>query len=353
MSQQQQTTSASPLGQKSQEQAKTPSSHQAPGMPPQQQSGQGQARGTGAVSGSSGEFPTQPQQQPGGITRSGQRQRRARMSPESISVIICGWPDQAAENVAKACKKRGYSIAKFGLCQDNCDHNVDVSEVGKIECVKFSDPNAKQRLQKCQQDCQQEQKSIVLVDASPDAAKHVQMYNELKIPFVLQSQGGEAHNQAVRDTELARSTALISETMSRQLSVLDNMWTDMSRRFPGLFDDFDLEFRSTNPRETPRSLMNSISDIMNREFNMDQIQQFDDSDKKKFTEGNVTREYTFKDGSGRSSFTFRQTVDNDQEYADTIADSVGFLAQKTQELSRPQVYNILDVAQENRLLNWF
>jgi hypothetical protein len=227
---------------------------------------------------------------------------------------------------------------------------MDVSEIGRLECVRFSDPIVKERLQQYQQQCQQDQKALILVDTSQDASQHAKLYNELKIPFILQTKGGDTHNQVVRDTELARTPALITETMNRQLSALDNMWSDMARRFPGLFDDFDLTFRSSRPQETPRALLNSMSDMVSRELNPGDVQQFDEGQAENFTEGKVTREYTFQNGSGKSSYTFRQSINSDEEYADSVADSVGFLAQKTQELNRPQVYNILDVAQQNRFL---
>jgi hypothetical protein len=324
--------------------------------------------GAGGVQGSSGEFPTKDQSQMSQDPQAKQSQqqqtkpeapttqrkgRRQRMDPESVSVIICGWPEQPATNVAKACKERGYQIAPFGICMDECKQTqMDIPDLGSMQLVHFSDADAKQKLTEAINNIRHDERFIVLVDTSPQAAEHVQMYNELKVPFVLQSKGGEAHNRAVRDTEAAQATALITETMNKRLSVMDEMWQEWSRRYPGLFGDFDFSFKSTRPQETSRSLLNSFSDMINRDLGVDTVQPFSETESKGFTEGSVTREYTFKDGSGSSSFSFRQSVNDEKDYAESIADSVGFLAQKTREISRPQIYNILDVAQQQRLLSW-
>jgi hypothetical protein len=179
------------------------------------------------------------------------------------------------------------------------------------------------------------------------------MYNELQVPFILQSKGGETHQQAVSTTEQSNTMALITEHMNKRVSVMDQMWREWSRRYPALFDDFDFSFRSTHPSETPKSLMDSFSDLVNRELGMDSIQPFEQQQQKDWDistsqpslEGSVTREYSFKNGgSGSSSYSFRQSVNNNEEFAESVADSVGFLAQKSQDMARPQVYSILDVA---------
>jgi HD-GYP domain-containing protein (c-di-GMP phosphodiesterase class II) len=283
-----------------------------------------------------------------------QRQRRSRISPEKIAVVVNGWPSQAAHEVAKACAKRGYRVIPFGLATDEIkDQRLDVPDVGSLQLVKYSDPSAKQQLQQHLQQAQQKEMFTIVVDTTNNPT-NVNLYNELKVPFIFESKGGEALNQVVRRTEDAKNFSLITERMNKRLAALDSMWEDWSRRFPGLFDEFDFFFKTSRPEETSRSLLGSFSDLINRDFGMDQVQAFREGEEKNlgFTEGMVTREYSFKNGTGTSTFTFRQSVNDEKEYADSVADSVAFLAQKSQEIARPQVFSILDVAQQSRFLTW-
>jgi len=294
------------------------------------------------------------------------RHNRARMSAESVAVIITGWPDPQAVNVAKACLKRGYQVVPFGLTSSpNSEKELSVQQdIPQIEqpirLAKFSDEkSARDGLQKELEEIRKNEKFAVIVDTTPEGAtEHVKLYNDLKVPFVLQSRGGESHQKAVRDTEEAKSTAMITEKMNKRLSVMDQMWSEWSRRYPGTFDEFDFFFKSSHPQDTPKSLMDSFSDLVNRELGMDDIQPLSSSGDKsnlKVTQGHLTREYQFRNGSGSSTFSFQQSTNDEQEFAESAADSVGFLAQKSQELARPQVYSILDVAMQHpsqRMLGW-
>jgi hypothetical protein len=280
--------------------------------------------------------------------QSQRRTRPQRYSPESIAVIIAGWPGQQAKNVANACAKRGYHLVPFGFAEANIkETSLSVHEVPELKqplhLARATDTNAQEQLLKAVDEQRKQNRFVVVVDTTlgETATQNVHMYNQVQVPFVLQIKGTEQHQQAVRETEQARSSALITEQMNRQLSVMDEMWKDWSRHFPGLFDDFDLTFHSSHPRDTPRSLLNSFSDLLNRDFGMEQVQQIQD---KPSMEGHLMREYTFKNGSGSSAFTFRQTVNDEQEFADSAVDAVGFLAQKSHEMARPQVYSMLDVA---------
>jgi hypothetical protein len=292
---------------------------------------------------------------------SGGQRGRARMSPESVAVIVNGWPDPQALNVAKSLVKRGFQVVPFGLTTSgNKEFKVtDIPEITEpIRLVKFSDTQqAKNSLQERLNELRNQDKFVVVVDTTAEGVdEHVKLYNDLKVPFVLESRGGESHQRAVRETEQARSLALITEQMNKRMSVMDQMWREWSRRYPGVFDDFDFNFRSSRPDETPKSLMDSFSDLVNRELGVEDIQPIDSGFKSSFegpsTESHMTREYSFRNGSGSSTYSFRQSVNNEQEFAESVADSVGFLAQKSQDLSRPHVYNILDVATQPRLLGW-
>jgi len=280
----------------------------------------------------------------------GRRSSTARLNPETIAVIICGWPSQQASEVAKVCNRRGYNIRKFGLCLDTFeDSQLQSFELGNVTVVRFSDQeNAKARLEAEIQECRRERLYPVIVDLSCTAIA-VDLYNELKVPFVLESKGKE-RTQAIQSTETSKQTALISEQMDKQVAALDALWEDWARRFPGLFDGFDFSFSSTHPDDTSGGFLHSISDLLNREFAVENVEPMGEKSEE-FVESRIQRKYGFRSnaGKGSSTFTFRQII-NQEEKAEGVADSVAFIAQKAQEMVRPRVYNILDVAQEHRFL---
>ena len=160
------------------------------------------------------------------------------LTPDKIAVIICGYPEQTALDVAHACVKRGYKVAKFGLTTADTT-SIDVPEVGKVTLTKFSAPDSKAKLQEAIKLAEKEGLFPVVADTT-SVDGNVSVYNDLKVPFVLQSKGGESHLKAVKDTEQAKTFALISEGMNKRLAAFDAMWEDWSKRFPGLLADHDL-----------------------------------------------------------------------------------------------------------------
>lgn len=273
------------------------------------------------------------------------RHPRQQRNAENVAVIICGFPSQESLDVARACVQRGYRVQPFGLSLEDCKENkINVPEVGEVTLIQFNDNSAKSQLEQAIKQAHNQHLFPVVVDTT-NQSDHVRCYNELKVPFVMQTKG-ESGREAIRDTEAAQQFALITETMNKRLAAFDEMWRDWSRTFPGLLDDHDPFFRATYPSDITRGVLDSFGDLTNRQLHAEMVKPFGQGEEKNlgFTEGQVTREYSFKNGSGSSSFTFRTSMNDKQEYADSMADSVGFLAQQAQKMNRPRVYNILDVA---------
>jgi len=269
-----------------------------------------------------------------------------------VLTILAGLPQQMAMDVAIACKKRGFQIATTGIGLENAPEYVEIPQVGKISIVKASSPEILTKLQQ-QVDEGRKQGLFPIVADTTQSDSNVKLYNQLKLPFVMQTKGGNSHMKAVADTEAAKTFALITQDMNKRMAAFDAMWQDWSARFPSLFDGWDLSIKSTNPPQArPKSLLSSMSNFFGRDLRQQEIQQMDSATAgKPAVEGSYTNDYTFSNGSGTSSISFRQTFDNEKEYAEGVADSVGFLAQKAQQAIAPRVYNILDVA-EHGALTW-
>jgi hypothetical protein len=286
-----------------------------------------------------------------------QRQGNTRLTPERIHVVIVGWPNELAHRVAQASLKHGFQVCTFGLSLDDAkSDSIEVENVGKIELTKMSASDVKAKLESNTSDCKDEkgEQYVHIIADTSGTDKNIKMYNELKIPYVIETEGEDRLQRAVRDTEAARTFAVISDDFNKHIAVLDALWQDWSKRFPSLFYDFDLDFRASDPSRPSKRLMNSFSDVLNKEFKQDQVRQLSQEDQKKlgYTEGSACWDYTFKNGTGNSMFSFRVNSNNKEATAEGIADAVGFIAQKSQELARPQVFNIVDVAEQGRLTWW-
>jgi len=281
------------------------------------------------------------------------QQQDQKLTPDKIGVIVAGFPNKHAIDVAKACRKRGYKVLKFGLCTDD-KTSMDVPEIGQISLTNCCSQDVKSKLHAVVEEARKEGLFPIVADTSASEDSNlVMMYNELKVPFVLKTKGGASHERVVRETEQERQFALISEMMDKQMAALDSMWTDAAQRFPSLFRDYDFSLRASKPSMFPRQLLDSFSDLVNQPISESNVQRMDveDAQKMGFQQGFASQEYSFKDGTGRSTFSFRRSLD-DKSFADGMAEGIGFLAQRANQLgARPRVYTMLDVAQQG-LLTW-
>jgi hypothetical protein len=308
---------------------------------------------------------------------------------ERIAVIICGWPNDLALSTAKACVRRGYRMLPFGLAlNDSKEDRVDISDIGTIELLKYCDSQAKTRLEEQVRLARLQQLFPMVVDTSEDTA-NLRRYQELRVPFVFESadQDGDEYHRAVRETEHSRTFALISEKMDKRVAAVDSFWDEWARRFPGLFaesasqekqqnEDSAFQFACKVSDEKDfaanknKRLFDSVSDLLNRDITSEDdeeqgrrsfIQQIGSTEEKEqhgmmhqyeTKQEHINREYTLKNSSGSAVFKFQQSVNGKYECAEGIADSVNFLAQRCQEMARPRVFHILDVAQQSRYLTW-
>jgi hypothetical protein len=282
------------------------------------------------------------------MERTSKSTEKSAISPDKIEVILVGLPDQQAMEAAKACLQRGYKLSKVGLTMG--DHKtVDIPEFGQISLTNIKNEGSKSILEQAIAESQKNGLTPIVADTTNNVNGTVKMYTELKIPFVMQSQEAQFRN-LVQEVEEAKMFALISEDMNKQTAAFDAMWEDWSKRFPGLFADYDFDTKTNDhKRSITESMIKAFNDLFHKTFTSD---YFHRNKAEPIVGGHVTREYMFKNSSGTSNFTFSHTCDNEKEFAEGIAEGVGFLAQKTHQMAEtPQVFGILDVAEQG-LLSW-
>jgi len=279
--------------------------------------------------------------------------RRTHLVPQNIGVIIAGYPSPVALDVARECNERGFRVCKFGLATEDLEQNqkiLSLKGIGNIRMARLTASNVTSLLEEEIIECRNEGLFVVIADTTENAL-NVNLYNTVNVPFVIQCKEAELLLKAIRHTEASKSFAVISGHMNQRIAAFDATFAEWSRRFAGLFEEHEMEYKTSRPLETPKSLMTALSDLTNRDLGRHQIQDMTGEEQKKlgFEQTQLTREFTFKSGEG-SEFKFRQSVDDLDGYAEGVADAVSFLAQKAHRTARPQVYNILDVAEQNKYL---
>jgi len=279
--------------------------------------------------------------------------RRTRLAPENIGVIVCGYPSEWAVNVVSECQSRGFVVSRFGLASDEIGDEklFQVPNLGNVRVTKYGLSDARPKLELEIAELQREGLFVVVADTSEHVA-NVELYNALRVPFILQCKEAESLLRSIKQTEAAKTFAVISGHMNKRLAAFDVCWTDWARRYTGLFDEYEFEYKSSSPLDTPVSLMTSFSELANRDFGSHQIKDLEPAAQRKlgFPASHVSREFSFKNRIGTSQFVFRQSVDEKEAYAEGVGDSISFLAQKAHRTARPQVYSILDVAEQNQFL---
>jgi hypothetical protein len=279
--------------------------------------------------------------------------RRTKLAPENIGVIVSGYPSEQAVTVVSECLKRGFRVSKFGLATEEIgdDKLFSVPKIGNVRVTKFTGSDVRPKLEVEITELQKEGLFVVVADTTENVA-NVELYNLLKVPFVLQCKEAESLIRAIKHTESSKTFAVVTGHMNKRLAAFDVCWAEWSKRYAGLFDDYDFTFKSSSPLDTPVSLMTSFSELINKDFGSHQIKDMESAEQNKmgFPKTHVTREFTFKNRTGTSSFTFCQSIDDKEAYAEGMGDSIAFLAQKAHRTARPQVYSILDVAEQNRFL---
>lgn len=279
--------------------------------------------------------------------------RRTRLLPENIGVIVCGYPNDLAVRVVGECQRRGFVISRFGLATDEIGDEklYNVPNLGNVRVTKYTTSDARPKLELEIAELQREGLFVVIADTS-EHVQNVELYNLLRVPFVLQCKEAESLLRAIKHTEAAKTFAVISGHMNKRLAAFDVCWTDWAKRYAGLFDEYEFEYKSSSPLDTPVSLMTSFSELVNRDYGAHQIVDMEKGEQRKlgFPSSHVTREFRFKNRSGTSIFTFRQSIDEKEAYLEGVGDAITFLAQKAHRTAKPQVYSILDVGEQNRFL---
>jgi len=262
------------------------------------------------------------------------------MNPEKVAVIIAGFPQEEALEIAKASNLRGFRVSTVGLTTSD-EGSVEVPQIGKINLVNTASSDARTRLDQALCDARKEGLFPIVADMTGNEG-HVSLYNQLRVPFVFQSRNEDSRSKAIQETEASKTFALISDQTNKRAAAFDAMLHDWSRRFPGLFSGYKL--KATTYGKSGEILSGSLSDLLNKDIGREAFSRTEPSQKS--SSGDAVREYTLQNTGSSSTFSFSHSSNDLTESTEGITDSISFLAKRAQEVATPRVFSILDVAEQ-------
>lgn len=266
------------------------------------------------------------------------------MNPEKVAVIIAGFPQEQALEIAKVSNARGFRVSTVGLTTSD-EGSVEVPQIGKINLVNTASSDARTRLDQALRDARKEGLFPIVADMTGNEG-HVSLYNQLRVPFVFQTRSEDSRSKAVQETEASRTFALISDQMNKRVAAFDAMLHDWSRRFPGLLSGYEL--KATTDGKSEEILSRSFSDLLNKDIGKETFSRTESSQRS--SSGGAVREYTLQNTGSSSTFSFSHSSNDLTESTEGMADSISFLAKRAQQMARPRVFSILDVAEQGILL---
>jgi hypothetical protein len=261
-----------------------------------------------------------------------------RMKRELINVIIAGFPVQLATQVAQTCKKRGFNVCKFGIAAKDFDKDsMDIADVGKLRMLRFSDKNLKEKLIAEVDETKRENRFPVVADVS-DSAENIELYNSVKVPFVMQSTD---HKSRIAANEKSNQLAVIADDFNKYSVAFDAIMREWGRRFPGLFRGFEIVGDGAS---ASRHLAHSFNDLLDKP-----AEKSPGDNPLRSIEGRAHQEFTFKNGAGSATFSFKRSA-GPEDYAEGMADAIQFLAAQAEQQSPARVFSMVDVARRAPLM---
>jgi len=274
-------------------------------------------------------------------TQSGQKRSTNDLNPATVGVIIAGIDNPLSEKIGEEILKRGARIA----CGLGKARTVKL-QGNTVPVLDSTDAQLRTKLL----DVTKGFETVVAVDCN--ANPNVDLLTNLGYPFVLATDQETSKALAKR----ANVPSVVDSNFSQDLHAFDVMFQDWSRRFPGLFEGWTLSGTECFPgpltdfRKNTMSILDSFGTLTNNDdAGRDVARVRDPAEARKlgvpqqFLEGHAHQEFQLKSSSGSSTFTFKATINGQDDFASGVADSVMFLAHKVKENARAKMFSINDV----------
>jgi len=296
-------------------------------------------------------------------------ERSPQVKPNMIGVILGGVPSPRVLEVAKSLKARGMHIlAAIGEPEKgNKTIKLDDLEVPLFPSSEgAATENSLKELIKekypSKQGNRKNQNQVVAVDVGDKL--NSALFAKLDIPVVVGTKGVEQMSKT-RSFYGDERLALIEENYDQQLRAFEDMFGTWAWRFPRLFTpSWNLSGYEVMPPSfgdefslSTRSMMDNLNRLFERDIDETRVKRVRGQEsgpneagvQPEYLEGRVVNQFKIENGQGQSSYTFRSEIKGDENYAEGVADSVQFLAQKSAEvdlnITRPRRFNLLDVMQ--------
>jgi 4-hydroxy-tetrahydrodipicolinate reductase len=168
------------------------------------------------------------------------------------AVIVNGLPGAMGVQVSRACLARGMTLASFALVRGaaaaraaaaypaqtgpNMPASVKVNDV-EVGLQDATAADAQSKLEACVAKLRADGLNPIAIDFTHPSAvnKNADMYNALKLPFVMGTTGGD-RELLVSGTKKAKNPAVIAPNMCKQIVAFQAMMKHMAETYPGSFD---------------------------------------------------------------------------------------------------------------------
>lgn len=272
-------------------------------------------------------------------------------------MMINGLPGALAMESARACLRRGLSLAAVALTGPRGTKSATVQEGSKvvtIQLVGAADHEAQRRALKDAASAHGSR--LVVVDCThPDAVnRNAELYTTTRCAFVMGTTGGD-RECLLELAEKSGTYAVIAANMCKQVVALQATMAMMASKFPGAFNGYSMEITESHQKTkvdtsgTAKDMVQSFQGL-GLDVHEDQIRKLrDEVDQVSFgvpndaLNGHAFHTYTLKSGDGSVEFQIKHNICGRGTYGEGIADAAIFLAARVAEGSHKKLYDMMDV----------
>lgn len=269
--------------------------------------------------------------------------------------MVNGLPGSMAREVISAALRRGWNVLPYSLTAPN--GAAEFEHEGRI--FKLVSPETKQEILP---ELLAKYPGFISVDYTHPSAvnENGAFYAHNSLPFVMGTTGGD-RDKLLEDVRTAQNYAVIAPNMCKPIVVLQSMIEQMSQRFPGVFQGYNLKVTESHQKTkadtsgTAKAIVQSLNGL-GMPFGEEDItllrsepEQLAFGVPAEFLGGHAYHTYQIVSPDGSAEIAFQHNIDGRRIYAEGTCDAVSFLAAKAQENNPKKLYNMIDVLESGAL----
>eukprot|EP01035_Chromulina_nebulosa_P017834 gene17834-23446_t len=279
--------------------------------------------------------------------------------------MINGLPGPMALATAVSCLDRGYNVIPIGFTgPDTKVVTCDVTgEEARSTVLLVKGPGINDKADDILKKIKSEYPDIIVIDYTHPSAvlNNIKCYVSNECDFVMGTTGGDPNEIAKVISEGPLVTAVIAPNMGKQIVAMQAALLEMSKRFPGSFDGYELSVVESHQAKkadlsgTAKAVISSLSTLQGKSYDLSNVKQIRDKHEQlKFgvpedsINGHAFHTYRFTSPDKSVVFELQHNVCGRKIYAEGTADAVDFISRVRKSSNTKKVYNMIDVL-ENKI----